>query len=48
MGWFLFGLLVLVCLVGGGYYGLSYLRAKASKTSVVSVINSDINPATKK
>jgi hypothetical protein len=48
MGLFLFGMFVLVCLIGGAYYGLSYLRAKATKKSVVEVINSDVDSVTKK
>jgi len=44
MAWFLLGLLFLLGLVGGAYYGFSYLRAKAGKTKVADVIVSDIAP----
>ena len=44
---FLLVMLFLFLFIGGCYYGISYLRAKAEKKSVVQVIDEDIGKLTK-
>lgn len=43
MVYFVLLLLVVLGLVGGLYYGFSYLRAKATKKKVADVIVEDVN-----
>lgn len=37
------GLIVIVCLVGGLFYGYSYLKAKVNKTSVNDELIKNVN-----
>jgi uncharacterized protein YneF (UPF0154 family) len=40
--------IVVVCLVGGVFYGFNYLRAKANKTSVSSELVKSVDDLIKK
>ncbi len=38
MVWFLLGIILVLALVGGAFYGFSYLTAKAGKISVTDAL----------
>ena len=40
---FVMMLLVLVCLVGGSFYGVAYLKSRANKTSVAQELTALID-----
>lgn len=43
MAGFLIGVLGVICVAGGAFYGLAYLRAKAAGTSVTAELSNMIS-----